>query len=140
MRPQSHRPRVVQHLSETNKIEMNYSKEEIAKLFSNGKFDRIMDYLSDEIIWNIIGENIFNGKKAVGKNCKQTAEYFRSIETDFKTDDVISSNNNVIVTGTAEFKRDGKRVNFISACDVYSFNDKNQIEKIASYCISEQRN
>ncbi len=118
---------------------MNYSKKEIAELFSNGKFDQIMDYLCDEIVWNVVGENIYEGKKSVEENCKQTAQYFKSVETNFKTEDVISSNNKVIVIGTAEFKKDGKRLNFISACDVYYFNDKNQIEEIHSYCIPEKR-
>ncbi|NND94614.1 MAG: SnoaL-like domain-containing protein [Flavobacteriales bacterium] len=118
---------------------MTHSKKEIAELFSNGKFEQIMNYLSDEIVWNVIGENKFDGKKSVVENCRQTAEYFKSVETDFKTDKVVSTENKVIVTGTAEFKRNGKRLNFISACDVYDFNDRNQIEKISSYCIPEKR-
>jgi hypothetical protein len=42
---------------------MNYSKKEIAVLFSEGKFDKTTDYLSNTIVWNVVGENIFNGKK-----------------------------------------------------------------------------
>ena len=119
---------------------MTPSKKEIAELFSNGKFEEIMGFLSDGIVWNVVGENSFDGKKAVTANCEQTAEYFKSVQTNFITDEVIVSDNKVIVIGTAEFKRDGKRVNFFSACDVYDFNDKNKIEKISSYCIPEKRN
>jgi len=119
---------------------MELSKKEIAELFSNGKFDKTLEYLSKDVVWNIIGENIFDGKKAVTENCEQTAEYFKSVETDFKTDKIIASDNKVIVIGTAEFKRDGKRLNFISACDVYEFNEQNEIDKISSYCISEKSN
>jgi ketosteroid isomerase-like protein len=117
---------------------MEHSKKEIAELFSKGKFKEIMGYLSDKIVWNIIGENIFKGKKAVTENCEQTAEYFKSVETDFKTEKIIESDNNVIVTGTAEFKQDGKRLNFISACDIYEFNEQNKINEISSYCIPEK--
>ncbi|MBJ2175718.1 nuclear transport factor 2 family protein [Aureibaculum sp. A20] len=117
---------------------MIHSKKEIAKLFSNGKFDKTIDYLSEEIVWNIIGENIFDGKKAVTKNCEQIGEYFKSMQTDFKTDKIIVSDNKVIIIGTAEFKQDGKRLNFISACDIYEFNDQNMIDKISSYCITEK--
>lgn len=83
---------------------MIYSKKQIAEFFSIGKFDKTMNYLSDEIVWNVIGENIFDGKKAVIENCKQTAEYFKSVETDFKTDEIIVSDNKIIVIGTAEFR------------------------------------
>lgn len=38
----------------------------------------------------------------------------------------------------AEFLRDNKRVSFVSACDVYEFNDDNQIQKITSYCIQSK--
>lgn len=117
---------------------MEHSKKEIAELFSNGKFDKTTDYLSDEIVWNVVGENIFDGKKAVTENCEQTTKYFKSVQTDFKTDKLIVSENNVIVIGTAEFKRDGKRLNFISACDIYEFNEHNKIKKISSYCIPEK--
>ena len=118
---------------------MEHSKKEIAELFSNGKFENIINYLSDGIVWNVIGENIFEGKNAVKKNCKQTAEYFKSVQTDFKTMDVLVSKNKVIVIGTAEFKRDGKRINFVSSCDVYEFNEKSEIKKISSYCIPEKK-
>jgi len=117
---------------------MELSQKKIAELFSHGKFDKTLNCLSEDITWNVIGENIFDGKKAVTKNCEQTAEYFKSVQTDFKTDKLIESDNKVIVIGTAEFKRDGKRLNFISACDIYEFNEQNEIEKISSYCIPEK--
>jgi hypothetical protein len=70
-------------------------------------------------------------------HCKQTADYFQTVETDFNTTKVIESVSTVIVIGTAEFKRDGNRLSFISACDVYEFNLNNEIEQIDSYCITE---
>ncbi len=118
---------------------MKLSQKEIAELFSHGKFDKTLEYLSENIIWDVIGENIFAGKKAVTENCEQTTEYFKSVKTDFNTDKIIISKNKVIVIGTAEFKRDGKRLNFISACDIYEFNEQNKIDKISSYCIPEKK-
>ncbi len=49
---------------------MKYSKKEIATLFSIGKFENIMGYLNDGIVWNIVGEHILEGKKAVIENCE----------------------------------------------------------------------
>ena len=42
----------------------------------------------------------------------------------------LASYNKVIINGTAEFIRDNERVSFVSACDIYEFNDKNQIQNI----------
>ncbi|MFD1315345.1 nuclear transport factor 2 family protein [Namhaeicola litoreus] len=119
---------------------MDLTKKEIAELFSNGKFDQIIDFLSEEIVWNVIGEKTFEGKKDVVENCIQIAEYFKSVQTIFKTEEVVVDENKVIVFGTAEFRRNDKRINFISACDLYLFNNRNKIEKISSYCITEKNN
>ncbi len=97
-----------------------------------------MNHLSDGIVWNIIGENVFNGKNEVMENCEQISKYFKSVQTDFKVEKLIESDHTIFVLGTAEFKRDGTRLNFISACDIYEFNNENKIEKIASYCIPEK--
>lgn len=71
-------------------------------------------------------------------NCGQVAGYFKSVTTDFKTLNVIEDNNRVAVSGTAEFIRDGKTVNFISACDIYEFNENNELTTITSYCIQKK--
>ena len=52
---------------------------------------------------------------------------------------VIAENGKVAVNGTAEFLRDNKRVSFVSACDLYEFNDKGQILKVTSYCIEQDK-
>jgi hypothetical protein len=75
---------------------------------------------------------------AVTANCKQTSIYFQSVQTDFKTTDVIVADNRVGICGTAKFIRDGKRVNPIWDCDVYSFSENGLMEKISSYCIPEK--
>lgn len=118
---------------------MKHTQKEIAESFSNGNFELTFPYLSENIVWNVVGDNLFNGKIEVIENCKQTSEYFKSIETDFKTEDVIVADYKIIIRGTGEFTRDGKRVNLITACDVYEFNKKGELEKISSYCIQENK-
>lgn len=118
---------------------MKHSKREIAESFSNGNFELTFPYLSESIVWNVIGENLFKGKSEVVSNCKQTSEYFKSVQTNFKTNDIIETDNKVVIRGTGEFIRDGKRINLTTACDVYEFNDSNELEKISSYCIPENK-
>ena len=119
-------------------VKTQYSKKEIAALFSQGKFEHTYPYLSEDILWNVIGEKAFKGKATVIANCEQTAAYFNSVQTIFSTEDIIVSDNKVIVRGTGEFIRNGERVNLIMACDVYEFNDKNELVTILSYCIPEK--
>lgn len=118
---------------------MKHTQIEIAEAFSNGNFELTFPYLAESIIWNVIGENLFQGKKEVMNNCKRTSEYFKSVETNFQTEDTIATDNKVVIRGTGEFIRDGERVNLIPACDVYEFNSNGELEKITSYCIPEKK-
>lgn len=108
---------------------------QIAEAFSTGQFDKVIPYMCDHITWEVVGESTFAGKEAVAQNCEQTAAYFKSVTTDFKTENVALGDQCVIINGTAEFSRDGKRIAFVSACDVYNFNEENLLQKISSYCI-----
>lgn len=110
------------------------TQTEIAQLFSIGQFDKTYDHIDENADWIVVAENHFKGKEAIIKNCIQVDKYFKSVSTKFKTLNVISENNKVVITGTAEFLRDGKRLSFVEACDVYEFKD-NKITKITSYCI-----
>ncbi|ULQ51526.1 nuclear transport factor 2 family protein [Flavihumibacter fluvii] len=118
---------------------MSLTLQQIAEFFSGGQFAKIYQHFSDNIIWNVVGENSFVGKKAVVDNCEQVAAYFQAVTTNFKIDNVIVDNNRVAIDGTAEFSRDGKRVSYVWACDVYEFNDRKELEKITSYCIQEKK-
>ncbi len=111
------------------------TRPEIATAFSNGEFDKTNDFIAVDAIWEVVEEGKFIGRKAIIENCNQVGQYFKSVTTNFKTLNVISEDNKVVVNGTAEFIRDGKRVSFVSACDLYEFNDSDQIRQITSYCI-----
>jgi ketosteroid isomerase-like protein len=117
---------------------VNDSFIEIAERFSLGEFETVFQFLADDVIWNIVGENKFTGKTDVISNCRRTAEYFNTVETNFKTDDIISEKNKVVIIGNAQFSRDGKRINFVRASDIYEFDKEGKLEKITSYCIPEK--
>lgn len=111
---------------------------EIAIAFSTGEFEKTYDFISENAEWIVIEEDKFVGKQAIIDNCEQVANYFKSVTTDFKTSDIIAGGNNVVIQGTAEFSRDNKRISLVSACDIYEFNEKSQIQKITSYCIQSK--
>ncbi len=107
--------------------------------FSGGQFEIACPYLADNITWKIVGEDSFTGKEAVIKNCESVAAYFNTISTKFTTGNIIADGNRVVIDGTAEFLKEGTRVAFVWACDVYEFTADNKIEKITSYCITEKK-
>jgi ketosteroid isomerase-like protein len=117
---------------------MNLTKEQIAKAFSNGEFEKTYEFIAENAEWIVVEENHFKGKQSILQNCEQVGAYFKSVTTLFITHNIIVDGNNVVINGTAEFFRENKRVSLISACDVYEFNDKNQIQKITSYCIQSK--
>ncbi|MGD1840005.1 MAG: hypothetical protein ACFB0B_03790 [Thermonemataceae bacterium] len=119
--------------------EIQYSQKEIAIFFSNGNFELTYPYLSEKVEWNIIGENQFKGKSNVIQNCEKTTQYFKAVQTNFKTEDIIISGNKVMIRGIGEFLKDGEKVNLIKACDVYEFNKNSELEHIYSYCIPEKK-
>ena len=113
-------------------------KTEIAKAFSTGEFGKTKEFISENAVWTVIEEDSFIGKQAIVDNCEQVGKYFQSVTTEFTTLNIIAEGNKVVINGTAEFLKDNKRVSFISACDVYEFNDNNQIQIITSYCIKSK--
>lgn len=114
------------------------TRTEIAKAFSIGEFEKTYKFIADKAEWTVIEENRFVGKQAILDNCEQVGRYFQSVTTDFKTQNIIAEGNKVVINGTAEFLKDNQRVSFVSACDVYEFNDNNQIQNITSYCIQSK--
>ena len=116
------------------------TKSEIANAFSNGEFEKTNKFISDTAVWTVVEEDTFIGKQAIIDNCEQVSSYFQSVTTDLKTLNIIAEGNKVVINGTAEFLRDNQRVSFVSACDVYEFDDNNQIQNITSYCIQKAKN
>ncbi|AKP50903.1 nuclear transport factor 2 family protein [Cyclobacterium amurskyense] len=114
------------------------TKSEIAKAFSNGEFEKTYDFIAENAEWIVIEEDKFTGKQAIIDNCEKVGSYFKSVTTDFKTLNTIADGNIVVINGTAEFLRDGKRISFVSACDVYEFNDQDNIKTVTSYCIQSK--
>lgn len=112
---------------------------QLAQSFSTGDFERVFPFLSDTVLWTVIGSESFSGKDAVVENCRQVAGYFRSVTTRFAVIRVIEGTDSVVVTGTATFIRPDKRLSFFHACDVYVFSPEGRVEEIRSYCIEDKK-
>lgn len=110
----------------------------IAQAFSNGEFQSVFSYLANSIVWHVVGENEFLGKEAVMQQCLQVKAYFDSVTTQFETINCLVDGNKVAINGTAAFHINQKPKAFVWACDVYEFNEENQLQRITSYCITKK--
>jgi ketosteroid isomerase-like protein len=113
------------------------NRKEIANAFSNGQFEKVYGFIATDAVWTVVEESRYSGKQEIIDQCNQVAGYFQSVTTNFETHHIISEGNVVMVNGTAEFIRKNEVASFVSACDLYEFNDQNEIEKITSYCIQK---
>lgn len=114
------------------------TKVEIAKSFSTGNFIPCFEFLTNETIWDTPGEQTLQGKTEIVTFCEKIKLYFDSVDTNFQILNIIENSSHVVINGIAEFIRDGKRISFISSCDIYEFDDSNYIKNIKSYCITEK--
>lgn len=111
------------------------TQQEIAIAFSMGEFEKAAPYLADSASWVVVEEANYIGKQAILEQCTQVGNYFKSLTTQFKTTLVIAEANKVAVQGNATFIRDGKKVAYVAACDIYTFDQQGYIQSITSYCI-----
>ncbi|MFT4600148.1 MAG: hypothetical protein ACI857_000318 [Arenicella sp.] len=114
------------------------TKKEIAESFTTGRFEDTFPYLAEGVTWNIVGDKELCGKSEVVSNCQATSEASNLVQKIFTQEQLIRDKNKIVIKGSGEFIRQGKRVNLIASCDVYEFNDNNEIETISSYCIAEK--
>lgn len=117
---------------------MKPTETEIAEAFSNGNFKVTYPYLAEDIKWNIVGDNNLNGKIEVIEFCNQTALYFQTVKTIFKTDKVIVDNEQIVINGTAQFINKENKKTEVSSCDIYVFNE-GKLQEIISYCIETKK-
>ncbi|TXI91618.1 MAG: nuclear transport factor 2 family protein [Neisseriales bacterium] len=110
---------------------------DIATSFSTGKFNLIYDFITPEAEWEIVGESLFSGREQIIANCERVRSYFNTVMTNFKIANILVDGDKVVINGTAEFFKNDQLVSFISACDLYQFNEQKQLIKITSYCIAK---
>lgn len=113
------------------------TKSAIAAAFSGGNFAKCFPYLTEQTIWNTPGEQYLEGRKEIEPFCEKISAYFSSVTTKFQQLNLIENDQCVAINGTAEFIRDEVRINFVSSCDVYEFDEENKIKSITSYCIAD---
>ena len=110
------------------------SNKQICEEFSKGNFEFSYMFLAEDILWNIVGDKVLKGKDSVIDFCKNTAEYFKQVDTKFSTNNIIADDDCVAINGTAIFTNSDNKSTHVSSCDVYRFKN-GLLTEITSYCI-----
>lgn len=120
---------------------MKEIKEFLTKLneaFAKSDSEYIIDKVSDDVRWNIIGDQIIEGKDSF-------SSVIREMETDeafiLRINNIVSQGSTAVVDGTIQSKSpigDNKSYAF---CDIYKFanTDEPLIEEITSYVIEQNK-
>jgi hypothetical protein len=114
------------------------AKRQISTAYSTGKFELAFPFLSKNVKWIVEGERCTEVNLAVIDHCKQIAQYFKTVTTKFNMNNVIKGKHRIAINGNAEFIHEGKSIQFVSACDVYEFNDFDELQTITLYCIADK--
>jgi len=114
---------------------MNRTNLQNVTNFSNGIFDVVFSYLHTNVVWNLFNQGCITGKDNVVDECKRIATYFETVDTDFQTTHTIQENNKIVISGVGIFSRNGNLLSEVNSCDIYVFDENNQIISISSYCI-----
>lgn len=104
----------------------------IANQFSQGNFASVYVHFSDEIEWNVIGNQIVKGRVSVIDFCTQMlVEMASAVLTN---DNSIETENQIVIEGKCRYFDAEEKESFVSYCDVYLF-ENSKIKRITSYCI-----
>lgn len=106
--------------------------------FSFGEFEKVYKFIAKNAVWTIIEESSFSGREAIIAHTKKVSDYFQSLTTNFTCHTIIAEENKVVIIGDAEFIKDGILISFVTACDIYEFNEDDEFVKMDSFCISKK--
>lgn len=107
--------------------------------FSNVDQEFLLEHVSEDFCWRIVGERTMSGKIAFAEALKEMAEMPR-MKIDVQN--VITPNNGWgIVEGVVSGKNRFGQKKYFSFCDLYQFGEtaKDQIQSMTSYVVDVSR-
>ncbi len=95
-------------------------------------FAAVYPAFSDDIRWNLVGDEPLIGRDTVVAACDKSAAYLEAVMTKFSKFRTISNGDSVGVDTTAEYSDTEGAVSLIASCDIYDFRD-GKLAEITSY-------
>ncbi|MET0975500.1 MAG: nuclear transport factor 2 family protein [Leifsonia sp.] len=106
--------------------------EEIARAFSGHDFAAAIEYLADDVVWDLVGDDPIVGRAAVEEACRASGEYLATATTVFDEFRSIVGASTVVIDSRATYTdADGDR-SVVASCDLYDFS-AGRITAIRSY-------
>lgn len=103
--------------------------------FLTNDLDFIIEQLTDDIEWDMVGDQKMKGKAEV-RQLMESAGNGSTKLTEIQTDHMITQGNHAAVNGTMVMKEKDKTIAY-GFCDVYTFEDKTEkIKAMTSYVIA----
>src|SRR5215203_2608203 len=112
----------------------NAPKKELLRDFNiafvKGDVDHLLQNLTDDICWTMVGDRLFEGKEQVAKMVEQAS---KTKTTELTINNIITHDNTGAVDGVIKLENDTT----YAYCDIYRFGSaKNvKIKEISSYVI-----
>ena len=113
---------------------MSLDIDQIAEAFSTHRFATAYPYLSDNITWNILGDEVLMSRDVVIKKCEESAKYLETVSTTFTKLRITRAELYVVVESVAQYRDRESQISSVASCDIYQFSDEQLIE-ITSYTI-----
>lgn len=106
---------------------------QIGEAFSKGDFESVYDFFSEKIRWNIIGDQLIEGKEQVVAHCRKMLESTEG--SVLHNTNVIECVNALAIEGYCRFLNEDNQPAEVNYCDIYHFENR-QVRQITSYCIA----
>lgn len=116
----------------------NVLLKEFNEAFMRNDLDFILENLSDDIVWEIVGDKKMNGKEEV----RMAMQEMKTIQTlDMQIFHTIIHGNTAAVDGSMKIKKSSGGIESFGFCDVYEFNGfkKPKISRMTSYVLPLQK-
>ncbi len=108
--------------------------KQIAEAFSKHDFNCTFPFIADAIQWIMVGGEHIMGKEKVIQSCEQSANYLKTVQTNFSKFLVLDTGDYVTIDSISEYIDADKNISKVASCDIYLFQNGQLIE-ITSYCI-----
>lgn len=116
---------------ELSEEELRAHVERINDAWIDNDQDVLLDYVADDIRWNMVGYDVTEGKEAFEESLNSMPTMTTE---DFQREKVVVEGSTAMLTGTMKTRDEEGRAQSMSFCDSYEFRGE-MISEITSYVI-----
>lgn len=110
--------------------------EKMNRAFANCDLDFLIDHVTDDIKWDIVGEDTMEGLSEF-KDLLEKMKAHGSM--DITINEITMGDSRAVVEGIVQLKKPGKRRRY-AFCDVYTFQkEKSKVKELRTYITQIKR-